>query len=694
MAPIFPLHQLRGPFNFLRPAADEVEALFPDVNRTLPWPRPIFLEEEESTPIHGFPVLLSPQTEALREALEEHLEVEEAVQVAVLGRRPSDRQALAQSWERYRALLMRAVENVTLSSYGRNFPAVFWLHHSLDVARALKETPRRVLRLDLEVGRRHGDTVRYRVLDRYLDRVFSDAYDVVTHLAEDTEETEETLFPRLLTRLKDNVLLLTEDHVSHDLAELGGYFSGYLSIDGRDFRQRLAALDAWHRRRLDADPELRAAVDHLVPAGAAGEPAAADPRGLLVRRGYVRYLSLRHDYQAAQRSDGLPDARQVEVWEGLLVKLKEFELVHALRRMVVPAKLEPRPGLGERLVHRGAAARALGVSELVLSQATRPMDFLAPWVVDPQVARFGLIYDITDFSEIVTLLRRMGSGEQDDSFRRMFRLQRRVHRVAEARRLRLEKYLGDGAFYSARQASGLLVTAVHVQRIYRQALEEGFPFDRGMRLALNFSQYRLIPIAVARPGEAERYEFFGHGVIELSRLTTGKALREMDDLKNMLVSLGYPEATVQRFFSPLLHRDVDLVEKAEESRRFYAYINRNGHLVNEGMVATEPFVRALAEEMSEATLGVARLGDHRYVAVQVHDAGAGGPMVVGLRSLGRANLKGLEKLPVYEVVDGAAWDARDIEPVTTVDLMEALDRAMAGTLASEEDTRPVIGDLR
>jgi hypothetical protein len=362
--------------------------------------------------------------------------------------------------------------------------------------------------------------------------------------------------------------------------------------------------------------------------------------------------------------------------------------------MVVPAKLEPRPGLGERLVHRGAMARALGVPELVLSQATRPMDFLAPWVVDPQVARFGLIYDITDFSEIVTLLRRMGSGEQDDSFRSMFRLQRRVHRVAEARRLRLEKYLGDGAFYSARQASGLLVTAVHVQRIYRQALEEGFPFDRGMRLALNFSQYRLIPIAVARPGEAERYEFFGHGVIELSRLTTGKALREVDDLKNMLVSLGYPEATVQRFFSPLLHRDVDLVEKAEESRRFYAYINRNGHLVNEGMVATEPFVRALAEEISEATLGVARLGDHRYVALQVHDAGAGGPMVVGLRSLGRANLKGLEKLPVYEVVDGAAWDAQDVEPVTTVDVMEALDRAMAGTLASEEDTRPVIGDLR
>jgi len=682
MAPIFPLHLLRGPFNFLRPAGDEVEALFPDVNRTLPWPRPIFLEEEDSTPIHGFAVLLSPQVEALCKALEEHLEVEEAVQVAVLRRRPSDRQLLSQSWDRYRRLLVAAVENVTLSSYGRNFPAVFWLYHSLDVARQLKETPRRVLRLDLEMGRRHGDTIRYRVLERFLDRVFSDAYDVVTRLAEDTEEMEEALFPRLLTRLKDNVLLLTEDHISHDLAELTGYFHGYLGIDARELRQRLAAVDAWHRERLDADSDLRAAVDHLVPADGPSEPSWDTPRRLLVRRGYVRYLALRQDYRAAQRSRGLFDSQQVEVWEGLLEKLKEFELVHALRRMIVPAKLEARSGGEPVLVHRGQTARLLGRRELVLSQATRPMDFLAPWVVDPQVSRFGLIYDITDFSEIVTLLRRLGSGAQDESFRKMFRLQRRVHRVAEARRLRLEKYLGDGAFYSARQACGLLASAIHVQRIYCQALEEGFPFDRGMRLALNFSQYRLIPIAVARPGEAERYEFFGHGLIELSRLTTGKALREIDDVKTMLINLGYPEQTVQRFFSPLLHRDVDLVEKTEETRRFYAYINRNGHLVNEGIVATEPFIRALAGELSEVPLGRVEEADRRYVAIEVPDPGAAAPLVVGLRNLGRASLKGLEKMPVYEVVDGSSWGEDVIEPVTTVgDLMEGIDRAMAGTLA-------------
>lgn len=672
MAPPFPLHSLRGPFNFLRLTSDEADDLFPDIARTLPRPRSIFLEDEESTPILGFPVLESKGLDALRQALHEHVLAEEALQVAVLARRQPDKQALTATWKRYRKLLTRAVENVTLSSYGRNFPAIFWLHHSLEMARLLKETPRRVLRLDLEVGRQHGDTVRYRVLERYLDRVFAAIYDMVSRLAEDTEEMEEKLFPRLLTRLKDNVLLLTEDHVGPDLAELAGYFQAYLGIDGRDLRQRLETLRTWYADRLEQDPELRAAAQHLLDGGAAGAPS---PDDLFRHRGYLRYLSRRRDYRNPSRSERLPDERQVEVWESLLVKLKEFEMVHGLRRMLVPARSE-----GDRLVARGPTARAHGVQELVLSPATRPLDFLAPWVVDPQVSRFGMIYDITDFSATVSTLRRAGQELQDESFRKMFRLQRRINGVAQARRMRLEKYLGDGAFYSSRTAARMLVGAIHVQRIYAQALDEGFPFDRGMRIALNHSQYRLIPIATARPGETERYEFFGHGLIELSRLTTGKALREVEDLKVMMINLGYPEQTVHRFFAPLVHREVDLVDKAEHTRRFYAYVNRNGHLVNEGVVATLAFVRELAAEVGRPPLGRVREGDREYVVVEVPDPGAEAPVAVGLRKLGRPSLKGLEKVPVYEVVDGAGWEPSEVDAVTTVDLLEALDRAAMGSL--------------
>ena len=60
-----------------------------------------------------------------------------------------------------------------------------------------------------------------------------------------------------------------------------------------------------------------------------------------------------------------------------------------------------------------------------------------------------------------------------------------------------------------------------------------------------------------------------------------------------LVNLGYPEAAVNRFFAPLLEHNVDVVDKREEARGFYAYINPNGNLVNEGIVATGPFIARL-----------------------------------------------------------------------------------------------------
>ncbi len=51
------LQMLQGPFNFLRPDPDEVRRLMPDFQRVLPIPRPIFLEDENATPLQGFPVL-------------------------------------------------------------------------------------------------------------------------------------------------------------------------------------------------------------------------------------------------------------------------------------------------------------------------------------------------------------------------------------------------------------------------------------------------------------------------------------------------------------------------------------------------------------------------------------------------------------------------------------------------------------
>ena len=659
------LPHLQGPFSFLRPEPEEVRRMVAAGGLSLPRPQLIYLDDEGATPLVGFPVLTGDRHRALRESLIQYVLQEERTQMAIFRRQPSDRKAYTHAWETYRAHLCPAVENATMSSYGRQFPELFWLLHSLDLATLLKETPRRVAREEPELGRRHGDEIKFRVYDRYVDRVQSTIYDLAQRLATDTDTVEEELFPRLLTRMVDNVLILTEDHVSPNLAELNGYFAGHLRLDGRDFRQRLDAVGTWHEERLKTDADLAAAVRHLLH----GDPDR--PRDLLVRPGYVSFLATRPGYDPAQ----LLPPRLVEVWESLLWKLKEFELLHSLRRMAVPVQ---RRGTAYATSRDALNRTLIGRTETTLSSTTRPYDFTAPWVVDPQVHRFGMIYDIADFSEVVSVLRRSGSEIQDESFRKMFRFQRRINRMADGKRLKLEKYLGDGAFYSSRRGGRMLAAAIHVQRLYQQALAEGFPFDRGLRIALNYGQYRLIPIHVTETG-AERYEFFGHGLVELSRLTTGKAAREIEEIKTALMNFGYREEVVHRFFAPLVQRNLDVVDKREESRPFYAYINRNGHLINEGIVATAAYLEQLDSENRFVDLYRVSEGDRRYVAVEVAEGAAvaanrNAPLLVGLRKLGTAALKGLDKLAVFEVTDLGDRSVADLDPLHGPGLMAAVER--------------------
>jgi hypothetical protein len=670
MNPTSFLQMLQGPFNFLSSDPEEGRRLMPDLLRVLPTPRPIFLEDESATPFQGFPVMLSSGLLELRAALREHIEAEEAVQVAGLRRAGHDVRGHTQGWERYSTLLCRALENATISSYGRQYPAVFLLQHSLDVARLLKDVPKRILRRDSEIGRRHGDAIKYRILDRFLDRVLSATFDLMQRLALATEEVEEELFPRLLTHMRDNVLLFTEDYIGRDLGELTSYFAGSLGIDGRDLRKRLDELARWHFEQLATDPALRAAVRHLLKA----DPRN-DSRDLLTRPGYLSYLATLRTYDPVR----LLPPPLVAVWESLLVKLKEFELVHSLRRMIVPIEVQDGAMLGRELPP-GRAAAAGG--EVRFSAATRPLDFMAPWVVDPLVERYGMIYDISDFSATLSVLHRAGNESQEGAFLTMFRFQRRINRLALSHRAKLEKYLGDGAFYSSREATNLLLCSIQLQRYYVEAVREGLPFDRGMRIALNFGPYRLIPMGGQAGGEGERYEFFGPGLVELSRLTTGKATQEIDEVKTMLINQGYPEATVHRFFAPLAHKNVDVVDKKEEARTFYAYINRNGTLHNNGMVATGPFLTQLDQETAGIRLFRGHEGDRAYVVCRFDDGGE--RLAVGFRKLGIAHLKGLDQLSVYEIVDAAAIPPEELKEIPSEPLLAAVNRESTSILESIE----------
>ena len=233
----------------------------------------------------------------------------------------------------------RAVENATISSYGRQFPAIFWLHHSLDLARLLKETPKRIAAprpRDRPPARRRHQVPRLRAVSS--TACCQATYELVQRLAGATEEAEEALFPRLLTRMRDNVLVFTEDHISRDLAELA------------------ATSTAPAHRRPRPPPAARRA-GALARRAARGRPRAAQHR-----RPPARHRPGRAARRAAEaprlREPTSPPARPtnparllppalVPVWESLLLKLKEFELLHALRRAMVP--VERRAGRRARL---------------------------------------------------------------------------------------------------------------------------------------------------------------------------------------------------------------------------------------------------------------------------------------------------------------------------------------------------------
>ena len=651
------LSWLRGPFSFLLNDPAEIKRAFSDPERQLPVPQKIFLSEEEATPVMGYPVLISERIEGLRESLEEYIRAEEEIQFARVRNEPIDTRQREKLWEIYAQRLYEATLNVTMSSYGRRFPSIFWLYHSIAVSRVFKEVPRRIAKLNAQVGRQYGGRIKYRVYERFLDRVLSLTYDVVHEASEMTGEPENLIFPALLEQMRDNVLILTEDYIGADLGQLDHYFRAYLGVDGKEFRQRLGRLKAWQEAQVRGDRDLRLAISHLL------EVDVENSVGELWKHpGYVYYLTHHPRYQA----DQLLHPQQVPIWERLLIKLKQFELMSALRRLVVPIRdvdgrhlcPDPRP-VGQR--QRG---------DLELSASTRPLDFMTPWVVDPVVHRFGLVYDITEFSEILSTVGRAGDTGQDMLFRRILQFQRSLNRQASGFRLKLEKYLGDGALYSGRHPHNLLIAALYLQREYSKVLAEGFPFDRGIRIALNYSRYRLLPIEDGTYGTEHRYEFFGQGIVELSRLATGKSMRDVDEIKTLLMTRGYDAEEVDRFFAPMMELNVDLLDHREEERGFYAYINETGTLINQGIVATEDFVRELSLSGRNSDLIRYQEGNRRYTGLRIEATGE--TTLVGLRKLGLASFKGLGQLTIYEILDGRSWEPQALVRLPGVRLMSAL----------------------
>ncbi|HEX6158922.1 MAG TPA: hypothetical protein VF111_02070, partial [Thermoanaerobaculia bacterium] len=336
-------------------------------------------------------------------------------------------------------------------------------------------------------------------------------------------------------------------------------------------------------------------------------------------------------------------------------RVREFAVLNQLRRGITWMTTMP-DGTVVNADRRSSSWQSF-------SRSTRPMDFGRPGVVDPMIHRFGMIYDISAFSETLGNIRRAGGKEELRSYRQMLHFQRKMDAIAERHLLVFEKFLGDGAFYTTRRAMRLVRAAIEIQRFYSESRRKGFAFNKGLRIALNYGYYRLLPMKTS--ADTSITEFYGPGIVELSRLTTGKANKEIEELQAFLVAHGYDEHRVQQFFAPMAG-NADVIDKTQSAREYYAYIDGNGHLVNEGIVASMPLLQELSAEIGHEAQQLVRIttGFGNYIGFAPAIPGV---EYLGLRLLGMVALKGLDKLDVGEIVPFAQGDPYEVTPLDAHD---------------------------
>jgi len=628
-----------------------VEEIFPRAEALLPKPYKIFPADETQTPALGFPVADAPVLRELDARLDRWLAEEIAWQ---LGRQQAAKEKAQAACSAYMTQLMRLAENAMMSNLLSDYHAVFWLAHSFDLSRQFSSIPRRVSTVDVQAGRTQGDAFKYRIFAKWA----SDTREAMAQLATKTsavldgEEQRGLQFFRLLT---DDVLILTEEFIGPDLRELRSFVNGYLRRDFQAFRDSIERLRETAADLLQRDRTFRASLPLFGVAGDQGISMA-----LLLDTRFQNFLFEQNAIQTAVTRE---DREQFQL---IARRLREFAILNQLRRGITLMTVTSE----HQIVSADKRATAY-------SRSTRPMDFGRPGVVDPMVHRFGLIYDISNFTETLGNIRRGGRKEEISSYRQMLLFQRQLDSIAGRHLLQFEKFLGDGAFYTTRRALRLVRAAVELQRCYSDVRRKGFAFNKGVRIALNFGYYRLLPMKGT--GNERITEFYGPGIVELSRLTTGKANREIEEFASFLIAHGYEAAKVQGFFAPLA-RGVDVIDHTQHAREFYAYVNNSGHLVNEGIVASFPLLQELSNELTAEAQQLYRLRAPwtTYIGFAPSLTGL---EFIGVRLIGMVSLKGLEEVEVGEIVPFAPGEVE----ATPIDGTEPLVRAIRQEFHQERD---------
>ena len=638
---------MRALISYLAQRADSAVFLLPnDLERTLrdlftrpesmlPQPYKIFLADETQPATLGFPVAESAVMKDLEQKLDRWLAEEIPVQV----NRATNKEKAHSAFTTYITHLMKAAENALLSNLVGDYFAIFWLAHSFDLARHFSAIPRRINAVDAQAGKALGDTLKYRIFGRWVSETREQMSQVASKAASllEGEEQRALQFFRLL---QDDVLILTEEFVGPDLRELRSFVTGYLRRDFQSFRDSVEKLRTTAADLLQKERMFRASLPLF-----GVNPDQGITLALLLDPRFEAFL---FDHPAVQNAITREDREQLHL---IARRIREFVVLNQLRRgLVWTATLSD----GQVV----SADRRSGAS---FSRSTRPLDFGKPGVVDPMVHRFGMIYDISKFSETLGNIRRGGEKEEIKSYRQMLMFQRKLDAIAERHLLQFEKFLGDGAFYTTRRALRLVRAAIEIQRFYADMKRKGFAFNKGLRIALNYGYYRLLAMRTSFESNEKITEFYGPGIVELSRLTTGKANKEIEEIAAFLVSHGFDATKVQTFFAPLA-KGVDMIDRDQHSRDYYAYLDGNGHLVNEGIVASLALLQELSAELAQEAQQLYRIrspfGAYVGFAPAIKDVD-----YVGVRHLGMVQLKGLDSIEVGEIVGFAQGEAEEVTPL-------------------------------
>ena len=142
--------------------------------------------------------------------------------------RDSSKKQVDQALAAYLGHLAQVAENAMLSNLLADYHAIFWLTHSLQLARHFAAVKKSIVTLDTQIARSRGDQLRYRIFSRWV----VDTRELMSRVAARISvvlEGEEERALQFFRLLQENVLILTEEFVSPDLRELRSFVTGYLN---------------------------------------------------------------------------------------------------------------------------------------------------------------------------------------------------------------------------------------------------------------------------------------------------------------------------------------------------------------------------------------------------------------------------------------------------------------------------------